>query len=343
MQVIIWDNDINYIHQFQKALCTSSMKYSMNIEIIIIQNIEEMDAFGENNKINRERTMFVFHETFISKVFNSKSEAVIYYLENHQWSILSEGLWEKKWEVDIQAFYEMQKQLIDPVQIQIIHKYQSVIDLYKQLKHNFILCINQEIISNKGDTSFLTIYKPYGEYSFSKLVQEQIKALNINYSLKNKKILIIHYDSFFHKLKESTNNLSYLFMQIRRKKGNMRFILHEIVMQLYRNIDVLEGPLNMNDYDFLTEGEEEEWLSWLREKSGYNIIIFNLNGVHISKRFQRLIVQSEYAFLYTEEESIQKSVREQIDAVWHVTEKKDIANINVCIEKILKEQEATVN
>ncbi len=91
-----------------------------------------------------------------------------------------------------------------PLSDQVIHKYQSASEIYHQIKSNFIQNMNSEIVSQKIKTAFITLYKPYGTYSFSDEILDQIKSLH--FSLKNKKILIIHYDSFFHneKIRKAT-------------------------------------------------------------------------------------------------------------------------------------------
>ena len=337
MQLVILDKDSNYVHQLEKMICTFYTQHSMQMEFIIIHSLEELKSLEISRKMSKERGMFVFNEEFIPDFFEKPSEMISYYLINQQWCILSEGIWENRWEHIIHSFCTEQECSMDSVAHRIIHKYQSVTEIYHQLKNCFIDCIDREIVAKKIKTSFITVYKPYGEYSFSEVVLKQMKTLH--FSLKDKKILIIQYDSFFHDEKNTKNNLSYVYMQIRNRKTNLGFILNEIVQRPCRNIDLLEGALNMKDYDFLSEEEENSWLAWLREKSGYDIVIFNMNGVHITRALHTIILQSERTFLYSEEEVIQRSVLEQINAKWHITENNDISILKGSIEKLLKGQE----
>ncbi len=337
MQLILFDNDIHYIQQLEHTLCTYQYPYGGGVECIRIDSLEELEIMHQEKKISYERGIFAFNEEWIRGVFETTNPLVQYYLQHQQWCILSEGIWTDESTEHIQAYYKKQKIPMRPLSDQVIHKYQSASEIYHQIKSNFIQNMNSEIVSQKIKTAFITLYKPYGTYSFSDEILDQIKSLH--FSLKNKKILIIHYDSFFHNEKNPKSNLSYVYMQIRNKKTNFRLILNEIVQKPYRNIDVLEGALNMRDYDFLTEQEEAMWLTWLKEQSGYDVVVFTLNGVHINQKLHTLICRSERNILFSAEERIQQSVFEQIDGKWHIGESNNTSLVSVSIEKMLQEKE----
>ncbi len=340
MQLLLLDRDINYIRQLEQILCIMEGG-GHSLEIVLAENIENIERISEEGYLSKERGILVFHEAFIPEIFHEENKHIEPFLKRNQWAILSEGMWDENNTHIIQDYYiekhnETHQENKGDTGTYIINKYQTGADIYAQLRERFIHCIHQEITFQVRKTSFMTLYYPYGAYSFSEDLLSKVHSLTR--TQKNKKILIVHYDSFYHKEEKAKNHLSYLYMQIRQKKCNFQFILNEIAQKQGQNIQLLEGVMHMEDHEFLTEKEEKRWLSWLREKSGYDLVVFSLNGVHISKGFRRLLQMSDKNILFSAHEIVQRRVLEQMDVKWQIAENKNEDIIALSATKLLQRE-----
>jgi len=302
MRLIILDSDEGYLNSIRAVLSSQIKEY---IEVFTLSKLKDL---LEVEHLFGLESYLLIHEQFISDM--SHNEDYLKLCQKNNFGLLSEGIIKTS---ELREFFNG----VDPncsandIEEKIIMKYQSINDFFTTIKENYLVNGQSKLILGRRETHLMSLYHPYGNLDISHWVETTFKKFQSQY-----KLLIIHYDPFYHSKDKTKFNLSYLFTLIKREKKDLSLVVNEIKTPLSYNVDMITGPGNMLDIDCLTEEELSVYLQNLKNGLNYDFIIFNFNGVHITKHCTTLLENSEECILCHENEDIQLSVMRQTNVTW---------------------------
>lgn len=302
MRLIILDSDEGYLNSIRVVLSSQIKEY---IEVFTLSKLK--DLLKVDHLFGLESYLLI-HEQFISEMSHNKDYLKV--CQKNNFGLLSEGIIKTS---ELREFFNR----VDPnssakdIEEQIIMKYQSINNLFTTIKGNYLVNGQSKLILGQRDTHLISLYHPYGNLNSSHWIETTLKKFQSQY-----KFLIIHYDPFYQSKNKTKFNLSYLFTLIKRGKRDLSLLINEIKIPISYNVDIITGPGNMLDIDCLTEEEFNVYLQNLKNALNYDFIIFNFNGIHITKHSTILLENSKECILCHENEDIQLSVMRQTNVTW---------------------------
>lgn len=302
MQLILLDSDENYL----KALgIVVSSQMKENIELFTYSN--ELDLLKDSHLFNLDPYLLI-HESFINQLNNNHHMIDLCCKLNI--AILSEGIIDSG-PIDIWLQSVVKNYCTKDMNTYIHMKHQRIDKLFDNIKDRYLNHTNIQLYTGSSQTQFVSIFCPYGTLESSSNLETTLQKFPSQHN-----ILLIHYDPYYYVNNQTKFNLSYLFTLIKRGKENLSIIINELKQQHTHNIDVLAGPLNMLDIDCLTDEECQGYLYSLSHHLKYDYIVFNFNGLHLTKHITNILNQSKDCILCSQDEDVQLSVIRQADITW---------------------------
>lgn len=298
MYLYIFDSDNAFFHALKNAI---GIVNNQKIQLYHYTTIEDfLDTIGSANS----PAMFLLDlESIESQTFNAW-----YKLKNIPFLILCEGVINLKQEDLIKSSFD-----IEDLDELLILKYQNIDLLWKNITKRFISKGTYRSISSENCTELISFYTPYGIDNFSSSIEKWLEKYADVRSIS----LLIHYDPFYRN-ESSDYNLSVVFSKISRKGNNSAWIIQEIVRRISKSLDIIDSPLHMYDIDYLSEEKLEIFIEWLKSKTQYQRVIFNFNGVHISKHINRILESSSKCVLFSKNEIVQQNIMKQYAYKWNI-------------------------
>jgi hypothetical protein len=216
----------------------------------------------------------------------------------------------------------------------LVNKYQSIPGLLNYINQTPFFVGDEgkvvEKIVNQKKAKLITIYTPYGSPDFSKRLEELVK--NKHHGQSNGKILMIHFDPFYlgGQEVESDKSVSRILSWAKRRKGGINHMLSDLA-DPQTNCHIVYGPLNMKDVDCLTKEDATYLLNVFACETDYDIILFNICGMHISGVLWTLFNDCDDRVLMTEDEWIQQVFMGQVKKELILMNDKNISGIREMI------------
>lgn len=162
-----------------------------------------------------------------------------------------------------------------------LYKYQKADSIVKRLLEVFdkISSHGAGIVRNNYHTKLASVYSPVGGAGKTSVAYN----LAYQYAMQGQKVLLISLESYaslsLFKRNDTARGLMYLLYLVKNKVGNLQLKLNAMkAIDENTNIHYIERESNILEYKDIKLEDMELLMSFFREKSGYDAVIFDLDS-----------------------------------------------------------------